>query len=263
MSTSLYEEIAAGIPATAHDLNALADEALRALDEVSTSVALEGYLGGLCRRLGFDFFSYVLSDRMKLGELPAHRAMVATSYPAEWRLRYDRQSYHHSDPVVTVGSTLRRPFFWGSSDYLRQLTAPRRRLFEEARHFGIRSGFTVPVHGPSGECGLFSTSSADGMAHFEDAARNSYYLLQVVGPQVHAVIMERLLGRQKLHPVTLTEHERVCLGWTMRGKTAWEISQILGRSRPTIDFHLQKAIRKLDAANKFHAAFKALQAGLI
>ena len=34
-------------------------------------------------------------------------------------------------------------------------------------------------------------------------------------------------------------------------------------SRPTIDFHLQRAIRKLGAANKVHAAFKALHAGLI
>jgi DNA-binding CsgD family transcriptional regulator len=263
MSTRLNKAAVSGGPAPPHDLNALADEALRALDEVRTGIALESYLGSLCRRLGFDFFSYVLSDRMKLGELPVHRAMVATSYPLEWRTRYQRQSYHHSDPVVTVGSTLRRPFFWGSSDYLRQLTAPRRLLFEEARGFGIRSGFTVPVHGPSGECGLFSTSSAGSMNQFEDAARSSYYLLQVIGPQVHAVIMERLRDRQEPDPVTLTEHERVCLGWTMRGKTAWEISQILGRSRPTIDFHLQKAIRKLGAANKFHAAFKALQAGLI
>lgn len=263
MSARLTKAIVTSDPAPPHDLNMLMDEALRALEEVRSGVALESYLDGLCRRLGFDFFSYVLSDRMKLGELPARQAMVATSYPLEWRIRYERQSYHHSDPVVTVGSTLRRPFFWGGKDYLRRLTAPRRRLFEEARDFGIRSGFTVPVHGPSGECGLFSTSGAGSMVQFEDVARSSYYLLQVIGPQVHAVIMERLLGRQESDPVMLTEHERVCLGWTMRGKTAWEISQILGRSRPTIDFHLQKAIRKLGAANKFHAAFKALQAGLI
>ena len=263
MSISLNKAVAISGPAPPHDFNTLADEALRALDEVHTGIALETYLDGLCRRLGFDFFSYVLSDRMKLGELPARRAMVVASYPLAWRLRYERQSYHHSDPVVTVGSTLRRPFFWGGSDYLRQLTAPRRRLFDEARDFGIRSGFTVPVHGPSGECGLFSTSGAGSMDQFQDAARSSHCLLQVIGPQVHAVIMERLLGRQEPDPVTLTEHERVCLGWTMRGKTAWEIAQILGRSRPTIDFHLQKAIRKLGAANKFHAAFKALQAGLI
>ena len=108
-----------------------------------------------------------------------------------------------------------------------------------------------------------SMTDADRMAHFEDAARSSYYLLQVVGPQVHAVIMERLLGRQKPHPVTLTEQERVCLSWTVQGKTAWEIPQILNRSRPTVDFHLQKAMRKLGASNKVHAAFKALQAGLI
>lgn len=44
MSPRLYQATAAG-SASPHDLNVLADEALRALDEVSTGVALESYLG--------------------------------------------------------------------------------------------------------------------------------------------------------------------------------------------------------------------------
>ncbi len=189
--------------------------------------------------------------------------MVVTSYPAPWRARYTQHGYHELDAVVTMGRTSRRPFFWGSLDYLRQLSPPRRRLFHEARDFGICSGFTVPVHGPMGECGLFSTASAAAMGDFEHAVDRSHHLVQVLAPRVHAVVVERLLGRADNAPVSLTEHERVCLNWTMRGKTAWEIAQILGRSKPTIDYHIQKAIRKLGTTNKFQAAFKALQAGML
>jgi DNA-binding CsgD family transcriptional regulator len=249
------------------DVTALADEALGVLDAVADGPGLEAYLGAFCRRLGFDYFSYLLCEPPHLGDqsprLATSPPMVMTSYPLPWRTRYARHDYHQLDPVVIAGRISRRPFFWGGGDYLSQLSLPRRRLFHEARDFGIRSGFTVPVHGPQGECGLFTTAGADSMDAFADAVHDCRYLLQVLGPQVHAVTVEQVLGRAGCDPVTLTEHERVCLSWTMHGKTAWEIAQILGRSKPTIDYHIQKAIRKLAASNKFHAAFKALQAGML
>ena len=60
--------------------------------------------------------------------------------------------------------------------------------------------------------------------------------------------------------VILSEHERTCLSWTVEGKTSWEIAQ---RSRPTVEYHLLKAMRKLDATNKAHAAALALKRGLM
>jgi DNA-binding CsgD family transcriptional regulator len=238
------------------------EAALSRLDQVATEAELEIYLSGLSRQLGFDYFSYILADRMQLGARPFSKAMIATSYPKSWRSRYEKRRYHQLDPVVTIGSRTRQPFFWGDAEYLRQLSPAPRRLFDEAGDFGIRSGFTVPVHGP-GDCGLFSVSSSGGFEDFREAALDSHVLLQVMGSQIHAIVVERLVAQGELAPIKLTEHERVCLSWTLRGKTAWEISQIVNRSRPTIDFHLQKAMRKLGASNKFHAAFKALQAGLI
>ena len=238
------------------------EEALGNLNNVATEAELEIYLSGLSRQLGFDYFSYILTDRMQLGVRTFSKAMIATSYPQSWRSRYERRHYHQLDPVVTIGSRTRQPFFWGNAEYLRQLPPVPRRLFDEAGDFGIRSGFTVPVHGPA-ECGLFSVSSSGGFDKFQEAVLGSRVLLQVMGSQIHALAVERLVRPAQVAPIDLTEHERVCLSWTMRGKTAWEISQIVNRSRPTIDFHLQKAMRKLGASNKFHAAFKALQAGLI
>jgi len=238
------------------------EQTLRELGDLSSGTALESYLGAFSRRLGFDYFSFILSERLQLGAHAPAEAMIATSYPVSWRARYERHRYQQLDPVVTVGSRMRQPFFWGSTEYLQRLSPPPRRLFDEARDFGICSGFTIPVHGPAGECGLFSVASASRFESFQEAALGNRILLQLVGAQVHAVVAERLVAGPQA-ALRLTEHERICLCWTMRGKTAWEIAQILNRSRPTIDFHLQKAIRKLGATNKVHAAFKALQAGLL
>lgn len=57
--------------------------------------------------------------------------------------------------------------------------------------------------------------------------------------------------------------ERDCLQWAAKGKTSWEMSQILGISESTIIYHLRNATKKLDAANRMHAVAKALKADLI
>jgi LuxR family transcriptional regulator, activator of conjugal transfer of Ti plasmids len=238
------------------------EHALGEFRDVATERELETRLGGLSRRLGFDYFSYIVVDRLHLGGRASPKAMIATSYPESWRTRYEKRRYHQLDPVVTVGARSREPFYWGSPEYLQRLPPSPRRLFDEARDFGIQTGFTVVVHGP-GECGLLSVASSEGGERLREAVDESQILLQVVSSKIHALAVERLSGETDTNAASLTEQERVCLSWTVRGKTAWEISQILSRSRPTVDFHLQKAMRKLGASNKVHAAFKALQAGLI
>ncbi|WP_176592132.1 helix-turn-helix transcriptional regulator [Sphingobium sp. EM0848] len=62
-----------------------------------------------------------------------------------------------------------------------------------------------------------------------------------------------------LHP--LTEKERECLLWVSVGKTAWETAEIIGRSRRTVEFHLNNAIVKLEASNKIHATAIAIRNG--
>jgi DNA-binding CsgD family transcriptional regulator len=51
--------------------------------------------------------------------------------------------------------------------------------------------------------------------------------------------------------------------WSARGKTAWEISEILSLSEGTVRDHIKNACRKLDTSNKTHAIAVALLHGLI
>jgi LacI family transcriptional regulator len=61
----------------------------------------------------------------------------------------------------------------------------------------------------------------------------------------------------------ISTRERECLKWAAKGKTSWEISQILGVTESTIIYHLRNATRKLNAANRLHAVAKALKASII
>jgi DNA-binding CsgD family transcriptional regulator len=91
-------------------------------------------------------------------------------------------------------------------------------------------------------------------------------------PVNHAVITTQHLSKTEraaeptaatlpLRP--LTRKEKECLVWVSEGKTAWETAVILGVSRRTVEFHLQNAMHKLDAANKVQAAFIAVSHKLL
>ncbi|MEM7302796.1 MAG: helix-turn-helix transcriptional regulator [Pseudomonadota bacterium] len=60
-----------------------------------------------------------------------------------------------------------------------------------------------------------------------------------------------------------SEKERRCLYWIARGKTNWEVGQILGISENTVRYHLKSAFSKLNVKSRAQAASAALQIGLI
>jgi DNA-binding CsgD family transcriptional regulator len=53
------------------------------------------------------------------------------------------------------------------------------------------------------------------------------------------------------------------LTWAARGKTSAEIASILGLSKRTVDFHLDNARGKLNAATRTEAVIKAATGRLI
>jgi LuxR family transcriptional regulator, quorum-sensing system regulator BjaR1 len=61
----------------------------------------------------------------------------------------------------------------------------------------------------------------------------------------------------------LTSRENEVLQWAARGKSAWEIGEILDITKRTVDEHVQTAVRKLGATNRTHAVAIALRDGLI
>lgn len=138
-----------------------------------------------------------------------------------------------------------------------------RRLFFEAKDFGIGSGIAIPVHAPRNMSGLFSVSGPEPRQPPADVGQPAFHALLTLAQTVHARAIQ---WREKRSPdpiVKLSEHERLCLLWTTQGKTSWEVAQIIGRTKATVDFHVRGAIGKLNAANKMHAAFKARELGLL
>jgi DNA-binding response OmpR family regulator len=81
------------------------------------------------------------------------------------------------------------------------------------------------------------------------------------------IITARLAGvaRLELWPkrVELNDREVEALTWAARGKTSAEIATILGLTKRTVDFHIDNARAKLDAATRTEAVIKAATGRLI
>ena len=67
------------------------------------------------------------------------------------------------------------------------------------------------------------------------------------------IVDDLSVEEQTLRKVSLTRRERDCLSWIARGRSAWEISEILGIAERTVEFHLENSRKKLGAKNTVHA----------
>ena len=62
---------------------------------------------------------------------------------------------------------------------------------------------------------------------------------------------------------SLTPREVEVLFWVARGKSAWEIGEILHIAKRTVDEHAQTAVRKIGAVNRTHAVALAMRERII
>ncbi|WP_052262569.1 helix-turn-helix transcriptional regulator [Pseudoalteromonas luteoviolacea] len=69
--------------------------------------------------------------------------------------------------------------------------------------------------------------------------------------------------RCRKEKLSITKRERDCMFWVSEGKTSWEISQILGISERTVNFHLTNCITKTQSANRQQAIARCIRNNLI
>jgi LuxR family quorum sensing-dependent transcriptional regulator len=93
-------------------------------------------------------------------------------------------------------------------------------------------------------------------------------LLSTKSPEEVAVLLKeaekRLNGTNLINKdVHLSKREVSVLTWLSKGKTAWEIGEILHISQRTVEWHTRNAARKLNAVNALQAVATAIKRGLI
>ncbi|MEH2595118.1 LuxR family transcriptional activator of conjugal transfer of Ti plasmids [Bradyrhizobium sp. AZCC 1577] len=192
-----------------------------------------------------------------------HKPRLISTYPSSWTAHYLRNNYQLIDPVVEEALQTPEPFRWGVEISSRFTLTAEQRLFDEAAQFGIRSGFTVPIHDGHGPVAAL-TFAADGRRpQFEKCIESHQRVLQLMAMYFHAHVRRKLANRGSVDGIHLSPRELECLEWASQGKSAWEIGCILGISRNTVAYYLENAKEKLGVRTVVQAVTRLAAANKI
>jgi LuxR family transcriptional regulator, quorum-sensing system regulator BjaR1 len=206
-------------------------------------------------QFGFEYFFYTTLPRPDQG---FDDAILAIREPPELiTMNRERQYIKHS-PALRHCRRMIHPFAWKSAPYDRDREPLAVEWVTAVADFGLAGGIMVPIHRPAGcQGGVWF----GGQRH--DPALHDMPTLQVLA----LYSFDRIYNLEKQASDTryadLTAREREVLTWAALGKSAWEIGEILGIAKRTVDEHSQTAMHKLGAVNRTQAVAVALRDRLI
>ncbi|HEY9537410.1 MAG TPA: LuxR family transcriptional regulator [Kiloniellaceae bacterium] len=184
------------------------------------------------------------------------KPQLISSYPVAWTSHYLASRYERVDPVIRQAASTPQPFEWGLGCGPERLSRQQKQLLDEAAAFGIRCGFTIPIHDNRGVIAAVTFAADERRPAFRRNVEARAEVLQLMALFFHAHARRKLAGERVVEGVALSPREFECLRWSAQGKSAWEIGCILGISRRTVSFHLDNAKAKLDVRTVRQAAVR-------
>lgn len=168
------------------------------------------------------------------------------------------------DPVMQFCKRSSLPIAWDESTYAH---SDQYDLWEEMAPFGYKAGIAFAMHMPDGRHFMLGVDRDGSLPTSPSELARDIADLQLFGVYVYEAI-GRCLPPHYAQPFSgqlpkLSPRQLEVLRWTMEGKTAWEVANILGISESTAAHHLREATGGLGCTNKQQAVVKALRLGLI
>ncbi len=201
--------------------------------------------------LGFRYFACA----SHVDPLRAKQAVMVINYPQSWVEHYSERQLHRIDPVFLRAERTRDPFFWDEV-FRGRTTLPQRRMLRNARQYGLRHGYTIPIHGPVFEpgtpasCSIVPGGRRLSARCFLAAQLMAQYLFdraaQMQRPSMPAADIPQLCRR-----------ERECLELVALGKGDGEIATILGISPSTAHSYIEAAKQRLGLHSRVQAVVYA------
>jgi DNA-binding CsgD family transcriptional regulator len=213
---------------------------------------------GFTKRLGFETVSATVVIDHLLGEA---EFITVDNTPQAYRDSFQNQQSWRLDPVMQHCKRQSMPIIWGQKTYIAHGLGEK---WEEQARFGYGNGIALALHMPEGRHFFL------GVDRDQPVPMHAGELTRVVADlQLFAVHAQdaalRILAPGGSEPGTpsLTPRELETLRWTMEGRTAREVGEVLGITERTAALHVNNATHKLGCVNKHQAVLKALRLGLI
>lgn len=195
------------------------------------------------RELGFHYFA--LLHHASLGE-SNHTYIRIDNYPEEWVGEFLGSGFAREDPVHLASRRMNTGFAWSEVGAIVRLSDRQESILARSRHFGLGSGFTVPVNvpgEPSGSCSFVVRRDVELPAPRLRCA-------ELIG--AHAFGAARRISCHWDPPRRphLSRRERQCLRLLAVGKTDWEIATILGIGVETVRHYVKRARAAYDVVSR-------------
>ncbi|MGJ0506191.1 MAG: LuxR C-terminal-related transcriptional regulator [Methylocystis sp.] len=136
-----------------------------------------------------------------------------------------------------------------------------KKLFGEAREFGICCGLSVPIRGSHGGIAVVTAATDLSVPTWEQYKRENMRKIDVAGALLHRRILQ--LHRVADQRPKLTRREIECLLWTSQGKTCADVAEILSIAENTARSYLTSARNKLNCLTIAHCVAKAISLQII
>lgn len=224
--------------------------------QITDRKALADLMAEITRAMGFRHFALVRHIDMA----PADRALHIIDYPPAWVERFEARQLYRRDPIHRASHRTTVGFAWSAVQSLIVLTAADRAILADAHEAGLGDGFTVPAHIP----GEANGSCSFAMDRGEGLDSDQLPFAQLIG--AFAFEAARRLARADQLPCQspiLTDRQAECVTLVARGKTDWEIGQILGIGQETVIQHVKDARDRYGVTKRTLLAIRALFDGQI
>ncbi|RWH92518.1 autoinducer binding domain-containing protein [Mesorhizobium sp.] len=229
-------------------------------DDIAQSERLFELLCAFALKFDCPWIAYgPLASKQRVFKPNRQDSVVMWNYPAEWQERYSRMGYARIDPLIKKGRKEAGAFRWSEVYTDKSITEDGRRVLDEAATFGLRSGVTVPLHGPADSFRFMSFAQSSDC----ELLNRTITYLQMAALRFHLMVtkFDTTTASEQVHSLSAREIE--CIDLVSQGKSSWEIGVMLKVSQYTVDFHLKNVMRKLDSTSRTLAAVKALKLGII
>jgi DNA-binding CsgD family transcriptional regulator len=185
---------------------------------------------------------------------------------AEFRRVWEERQYRLSSPVYLACRTEHLPFIWRADGRGPATMGPgvaRKRSLEFIKTYGVRGGLCVPVHAPRGRIGCLHFIDRNDV-DLERCLETHRSALMLAGIFLMNLCLDRSVAANVARAINyLTRREIECVTLAGRGLTDKEIAKELHFGPGTARFHIDNAVKKLNAQTRVQAVAKAAQLGLI
>ena len=174
---------------------------------------------------------------------------------------YLAEEWDKVDPILSFTAAATRPFYWDDVASRMQFSRDQTALLDECRRVGVHSIIVAPFPNPNGGCDIVGVSRR----HPDRPDRARIAILQAICAQTWCRYADLGGGGadEGHREIALTDRELEILKWVKDGKSNSEISEIIGLSVKTIEYHVGNVLKKLGAANRTTAVVIAVKHRLL